>query len=188
MLDRIPKNRQYGYIGIILAAAVFYIGWSIYSKPSQQPGQGFVPAKPAVNSDKVPGSTVKVPLKVVPKKAVKREFPEAHVDDPDDEVIDTADIPPAPNGATAITTMNVQTGEAHTEIKIKEPPWFALERTNYIGIGIEQHYNGEQKGKVYYKRDFVRVKDLHLQGEAVIKAGTSRQVEGYAGANLELRF
>lgn len=134
---------------------------------------------------------LKVPLKVVPKIAVKAEFPEAHIEDPDEEVIDTGEIDPAPNGAIIITTINTITGEAHTEVKIKEAPWFAFERQNYLGAGYELHFNGDQKAKGYYKRDLVRIKNIHLQGEAVITvplSGAQGKIEGFVGGNLEYRF
>ena len=114
----------------------------------------------------------------------------AHLDGPDDEVIDTADIGPAPNGAITITTMNTVTSEARTEVKIKPSPWFALESQNYLGGGYELHVNGDQKVKGYFKRDLVRVKDVHLQGETVVKLPVNGmgKAEGFVGGNVEWRF
>lgn len=184
------SRRKLLIYALVLGAIIIYLLWSIYGSSPQQPKAGFVPAPPAVTTPKVPGPKLTVPLMIVPKAAVKRKYPDAHIDDPDDQVIDTADIGPAPDGATTITTMNTNTGTAHTEVKIKPAPWFALERQNYLGIGYEMHLNGDQKAKVYFKRDLLRIKDIHLQGETVLKvplAGTAKTV-GFVGGNIEYRF
>lgn len=182
-----PKWRMYLYGAVALISAG-YLAWSIWSTRPQSPAAGFVPAKPAVISAKIPGPTLQV--KIIPKAAVKKKFPQAHVDGPGVEVIDTAIVPPAPDGAVTITTID-QTGEARTEIQLKQAPWFALQRRNYLGIGYELHLNGEQNIKLYYKRDLVRIKNLYLQGEAEIKIPvnyTRGEIEGYAGGNAEYRF
>ncbi len=186
-----PIPRVAYFYGFAIIAIAIYLAWSVYGNRPQQPSAGFVHTKPAVSSPKITGPNLTAPLKVVPKTAVKGKFPDAHIDDPDEEVIDTADIEPAPNGATTITTMNIQTGESRTELKMKEAPWFALERQNYLGLGYELHFNGEQMGKVYYKRDLLRIKDAHLQAETVIRFpvnGSQNKVEGFVGVNTEWRF
>lgn len=189
-LSLFPVWRRYLYGGVLLAV-VAYIAWSKWGPRPQLPVAGFVAAKPAVSAKKVDGPLLKVPLRIVPKESVKRKFPSAHIDDPKDEVIDTAEIGPAPNGAVTITTVDTQTGEAKTEVKMKEAPWFALERQNYLGLGYELHTDGSQKVKLYLKRDLFRIKDAHAQAEAQVRAtinGDSGQVEGYVGGNVEYRF
>lgn len=185
----IPRSRQWLYGGIALAI-IIYLAWSIWGTRPQQPGQGFVVAKPAVSHAKVNGPVVTVPIKIVPKQAVKDKFPDAHVDDPDGEVIDTADIPPAPHGATAITTIDTKTGEAHTEVKIKEAPWFAFERNNEIGAGYGINTNGRQIATIHYRRDILRVKDVHLSGqvEAASSMDTASKPEGRATLQVNWRF
>ena len=189
-LSKLPTWRRYLYGGILLAVLI-YLAWSKWWPRPQLPVAGFVAAKPAVSAKKVDGPLLKVPLRIVPKESVKRKFPEAHIDDPKDEVIDTADIDPAPNGAITITTVDTQTGEAKTEVKMKEAPWFALERQNYLGLRYELHTDGSQKVKIYLKRDLFRIKDAHAQAEAQLRApinGSGGQVEGYVGGNAEYRF
>lgn len=189
-LTKLPTWRRYLYGGILLAVLA-YLAWSKWGPRPQLPAAGFVAAKPAVSAKKVDGPLLKVPLRIVPKESVKRKFPDAHIDDPEDEVIDTADIDPTPNGAIAITTIDTATGEAKTEVKMKEAPWFALERQNYLGLGYELHTDGSQKVKLYLKRDLFRVKDAHAQAEALVRApinGGSDGVEGYVGGNVEYRF
>lgn len=189
-LLQVPKTRLYIY-GAVALLVLIYLAWSLCGSQPQQPSAGFVAAVPAVTAPKVDGPIVKVPLKIVPKKKVKEDHPDAHIDAPGVEVIDTAIIPQAPNGAVTITTLDTTTGVATTEVKIKPAPWFALERTNYAGIGYELHWNGDQKAKGYYKRDLVRIKDAHLQAEAQIRIpvnGSDGKAEGFIGGNLEYRF
>lgn len=181
------KTRQYLY-GFAAVISAGYLAWSLWGLQPQTAASGFVAAKPAILSAKVPGPTIQV--KVVPKSVVKKKFPQAHIEGEGTEVIDTTIIPPAPDGATTITTIDPD-GEARTEIMINQAPWFALQRKNYLGAGYELHLNGEQKIKLYYKRDLARVKDLYLQAEAQIKIPTNfirSDIEGYAGGNVEYRF
>ena len=188
MISRIPVWRRYLYGFLVLLGSV-YIGWSIWWPTPQKPSAGFQVAKPAVPTAKVPGPVVKVPIKIVPKAAVKDKFPEAHVDDPDEEVIDTADIGDAPNGATTVTTLNTITGESKTEVKIKEAPWFAFEHGNTAGVGYEVGTQGS-KVPIYYRRDILRIKDLHLVGEVGGKIALSpaQQSEVHGAGLVEMRW
>lgn len=182
----LPLLRKY-YLHIALAVVVLtYTTWSVFSKHPQQPSAGFVVAKPAIAPPKVDGPVLKAPLKIVPKKKVKEKFPEAHIAD-DEEVIDTANIDELPDGGTAIITI-APNGETRTEIKAKETPWFAFERKNYLGVGYELHPTG-QAVKAYYKRDLLRIKDIHIQGEAQVKMPlTINSPEAFIGGNVEYRF
>lgn len=181
----IPRRRLIVY-AVIAGLGLIYLAWSFW--PRSTPATGFVAAKPAVSAPKIDGPTVTVPLKIVPKKKVQQQFPSANVGGDDTEVIDTADIPNAPNGVTTITTINTQTGEAQTQYQAKEAPWFALERQNYIGLGYGVATGGKTALRGYYKRDLVRVKDIHLQGELAATVRDDRTAEGTAFVNLEWRF
>lgn len=184
-LQQIPKWRLYLYVAVTLLVTI-YIGWSAWGERPQNSAQGFVAAKPAIPEAKVPGPTVQV--KVVPKTAVKRKFPEAHISDKE-EVIDTAKVPAAPNGATTITTIDTDTGEAHTEVKINEAPWLALERNNYLGAGYEIGTDGT-KIPIYYKRDILRIKNVHLQAEVGGKVALDPRgkSEAHGTALMEYRW
>jgi hypothetical protein len=83
---------------------------------------------------------------------------------------------------------NLSTGEATTSYTPKPAPWFALERRNTLGTGYETSTDGTRV-PVYYRRDLVRVKDVHLVGEVggKIPVGTGK-LEGHAGAYAEWRF
>jgi hypothetical protein len=180
------KNNVAGLVAILLIA--IYGVWSIWFKPVPTPDKGFIQPKPAVDSPKKNGPVIKPPVKVVDKGDVKDKFPEAQIKD-DEEWVDTADIPPAPNGATVLVKIDTQSGEVTSQVENKKAPWFAFENNNYIGGGIEQHFDGEQKFKGYYKRDILRIKDIHLQGGATGKVNRALDKgEGFAEINLEYRF
>ena len=175
---------------IVVAACalcvVGYLFWCLVHIPVPKPDV-FTKAAPAVMAPKVAGPTLAVPLKVVPKAAVRKALPSLVIPE-GDEVIDTADIPPMPNGVKAVTFMDVSTGEATTQYTPKPAPWFALEDRNTVGAGYEASTEGSRV-PIYYRRDILRVKDLHLVGEVggKIPVGAGK-VEGHAGAYAEWRF
>ena len=165
-----------------------YLCWVLWVQPKQTPTDGFVTPPQAVPGGKVPGPTIKPPVKIIPKPAVKKKFPEAQIAN-DEEWVDSAEVPPAPNGAVVLTKIDTITGDVTTQIENKKAPWLAFESTNYIGVGVEFHPGGEQDGKLYYKRDLLRVKDIHLQGAVQGKINrTLDKGAAFIGANLELRF
>jgi hexokinase len=142
--------------------------------------------KPAVSGKKKPGP--QVGIQIVPKPPVKDEFPDAIIAELE-EWIDTAEVPPAPNGATVLTKIDTTTGETSNQIEMKPPPWFALERGNTLGAGYEIGSQGT-KIPLYYRRDILRVKDVHLIGEigGKIALDPAEKSEGHAAALVEFRF
>jgi len=93
------------------------------------------------------------------------------------------------NGGTTITKIDTATGETSTVFRPNEAPWFAFERKNYLGAGVEVGTSG-QKAVVYYRRDILRVKDIHLQVKpAEIKVPIDGgRLEINAGAYVEYRW
>lgn len=181
-----PKLTPSNIAIIVLAIfVVAYGAWMKWFKPTPLPTQGFVQPAPAVTEPKVSGPTVK--LKVVPKKAVLDEFPQLPIAD-DEEVVDTADIDECENGATIIVKTDTVTGNTTTLVQGKEAPWFAFEDKNYVGVGAELYVDGEKKVKGYYKRDLLRIKNIHLQLGVSGKISDKKTVEGFAESNVEFRF
>ena len=171
----------------LLLLAIGLLAWSSVGTSAPKPAV-FIPAAPAVTAPKVAGPSLQVPLQLVPKAAVRKKFGSALTLPADSEVIDTTDIPKAENGVDTVTTMNTTTGTASTVFLPKAAPWFALEDRNTIGAGYEESTEGARV-PVYYRRDILRVKDLHLVGEVggKIPVGAGK-VEGHAGAYAEWRF
>lgn len=175
-------------IGWILAVVtmIVYTAWMTFFRIPPTPTTAFIPSKPSVTTPKVEGVTIKTPIKIVPKTAVIKKHPAAQIKD-DEEWVDTVDFPPAPNGAVVLTKIDTLSGEVTNQIQNKKAPWFSFEDNNYIGIGAEQHIGDQQYYKIYYKRDLVRIKDVHLQFDSEAKAGNS-DIQGFVGVNIELRF
>jgi hypothetical protein len=172
---------------ICVCCVAGYLCWSLVHTPAPKPGAIIHPA-PAVTAPKVEGPMLKVPLRVVPKPDVLRKFPQIGTIAPALEVVDTAIIPATDNGGSTITFTNVTTGLSSTVFIPKAAPWFALESRNTLGVGYEAATSGTRV-PVYYRRDLVRVKDLHLVGEVggKIPLGVGK-IEGHAGAYAEWRF
>lgn len=174
-----------------IAALLFiivYLAWSLWGARPPTPGQGFQPTKPAVSADKVPGPVIKPPIKVVPKKKVAQKYPEAVITD-SEEWVDTVKVPQAPNGAVVLTKIDTVTGEITNQVKINKPPWFAFERNNTLGAGYEIGTQGA-KIPIYYRRDVLRVKDIHLLAEVGAKIALSpvEQSEVHGAVLAEWRF
>jgi len=175
-------------IAMLALLVVCYLFWS-FAHTRHTAGNASTPVTPApaITVSKVAGPRLSVPLQVVPSAAVHRAMPGISVP-PGQEVVDTADIPETDNGVQTVTFMNLSTGTARTVYVSKLAPWFALEDKNTLGAGYEASSTGDRI-PIYYRRDIVRVKDLHLVGElgGKIPVGPGR-LEGHAAGYLELRF
>lgn len=159
-------------------------------KPENQ-GAGYQVAPPAKPVSNVPKIDAPAPphIKVIPKKVAKTKLglPEDVADDDTEEVIDTAEIPPAPNGATTVTVMNTKTGDSKTLVKVKPQPFFAFEKTGAAGIRYGITSNGDQQAAVFARQDILRVMDVHLsvtaEARTVPTKGTSE-----AAASVEISY
>jgi hypothetical protein len=190
-IQSISQTRLIVYASLFLFIIV-YVVWSIFFAPHQQSTTTFQQPKPAVEAKKEPGPLLTVPIQIVPKKEVIREFPTAQIAN-DEEFVDTSEIAPTDNGGITLTKVDTVTGEIRTDFKPNEAPWLGFENKNYLGIGVEAGTKGAN-GNFYYKRDILRMKDLHLQVKPIeiavpIDQGVSlKELNIKAGANLEYRW
>jgi hypothetical protein len=177
------------YAGIAaLFFIIVYLAWSLWGARPPTPGQGFQPTKPAVSTEKVSGPAIKSPIKIVPKKKVAQKYPEAVITE-SEEWVDTAKVPPAPNGAVVLTKVDTVTGEVTSQVEINKAPWFAFERSNTLGVGYEIGTQGA-KIPIYYRRDILRIKDIHLLAEvgAKIAVSPAEKSEAHGAVLAEWRF
>ena len=174
--------------GAALLLLISYLVWSIWFKPTPLSVGVWTKPSPAVQAGKVPGPTIPVPVKVVPKPAVKKKFPNAPIED-DEEWVDTLDLAPAPNGAIVLTKINTKSGEVTNEVTAKPAPWLAFEGTNAIAAGYEVGTDGA-KIPIYYRRGLARMKDVHLIAEVGGKVALdpAAKSEAHIGAVLEYRW
>lgn len=190
-IKSISKTRLIVYACLVLFI-IAYVVWSMFFAPHQQSTTTFQQAKPAVETKKEPGPILTTPIQIVPKKKVISEFPTAQIAD-DEEFVDTSVITPTDNGGVTLTRIDTMTGEVRTDFKPNEAPWLGFENKNYLGIGVEAGTKGAS-GNFYYKRDILRMKDVHLQVKPIeiavpIDQGVSlKELNLKAGANLEFRW
>lgn len=188
----IPMSRFIIYIGC-LVAGIIYLGWSFWPKEKIGAKEFQIPnqARGLAKIPKIDGPLLTVPVKIIPKAAVNKLYPDAKVAT-NEEVVNSADIPASDNGHTMIDTIDKETGEVHSQIKEKKAPWFALQNKNAIGLGAEQYINGTQKAKLYYRRDLLRIKDIYIAGELSgklpLSGGNDTKIEGSIGVYTEWRF
>jgi hypothetical protein len=189
-LYMIPVWRRRLYTGLVVISVV-YVGWSFYHQPPLPEGVFHQPVA-AVDTPKIPGPVLQVPIKIIPKAVIKKEYPEYHAaDSPVVEVVDTAVIPPSENGGTTITHVDTSTGDVVTSYEPEKAPWFAPQDKNYLGISVGGSTSDGMIGRGYYKRDILRVKDVFLQveGDVMVRPDApTRQVEGVAWVNAEYRW
>jgi len=169
-----------------------YLIWSHVRTPPPVAGAIIHPA-PAVQAEKVPGPTLKVPLRIVPPVAVEKKFPQLGPIAPSKPVVDTAVIPRTDNGGATVSFANISTGEVSTVFIPAKAPWISLEARNYAGVAIGASTYDGAVGKAYYKRDVLQVKGVFLQVEADAIARPNavdrgRVVEGVGWVNIEIRW
>ena len=184
--EGIPKGRLIVY-GLLFVFGAAYLLWAIFKKPAPST-EKFEQTKPAINVAKVAGPVLKVPIRILPKEAVVKKLPSV-VLKPEEEVVNTGKITPAPYGGTTVDTIDTTTGEVKEQFKPNAAPWFSFEDKNYIGAG----YNISNQGAtvpVYWKRDVFQIKELHFQTNIGLKIPVepSARFEWNAGANVEYRF
>lgn len=176
----------------VFSLLALWMGWLWHGKQPTAP-QDWSPAAPAHQVGVLPKVDHPAPpkIKVLPKKAAAKKLglPSAVTDDPDTEIIDTAEIPQAPDGATTVTTINMQTGEAKTIVKATPRPLFAFLRTGAAGIRYGISSNGDQQAAIFVRQDVLRVANIYLagtiEGRTVSTKGTS---EAYGAVEVSYRW
>jgi len=157
-----PKWILYGVIAL-LAFLLIYLGWSMFHK-KEQSTEVWEDTKPAVKAKKKPGPVIKVPIQTVPEGPVFQQFPTLPPLKVGEVFVDTAKIPVADNGGTAVVRADTNTGLITTQFKPNPPPWFAFEDKNYIGGAYRQSSQGASV-PVWLKRDIAQVKGFFVQAE-----------------------
>lgn len=180
----------------ILAAALTLLAlWSLWLWYGKQPTapQNWQQAPAAPKVAGIPKVSHPAPkqIKVIPKAiAVKAlDLPQEVAGDDNQQVIATADIAPAPDGATAVTVMDTATGESKVLVKAKPRPLFAFQRSGAAGIRYGIDTNGQQQAAVFVRQDVLRVGNLFVAATAEARTvptkGTS---EAYGALEVSYRW
>lgn len=180
---------------ILIAALVILAAWWLWlwhgNKPKlPQQWQEAPPAKQVAGITKVDH---KAPpkVKVLPKKTAgtKLNLPTDVAQDDQQQIIATADIAPAPDGATAVAVMDMTTGDSKILIKAKPRPVISFLRSGAAGVRYGISSQGEQQAAVFVRQDVLRVMELHLSLTAEARtAPASGKSEAFGAIEVSYRW
>ena len=158
--------------GVVLVCKTFL--WPFESTSSPSPMQ-VAPEATAVAGLEKQSLPQPVVVKAYPKAAaVKRlHLPQDVADDPDQQVISSAELKPSRGGYVTATVLDTRTGEAVTRVTEKPRPLFELGGQTELGVRLGITSRGQQQAAVYARQDLIRVGMVTLAGYGEANAGGS---------------
>lgn len=190
--EKLKQPRTWLLLAAFLLLAAWLV-WLWYGKRDALPTKSYQAAPPAPAVAGV--STVDHPappvIKVIPKAVAskKLDLPADVAGNDNKQVISTADIAPAPYGATTVTVMDNTTGDSTTLVKAKPKAVFAFLRTGAVGVRYGIASSGDQQAALFVRQDVVRVANIHLsvtvEARTVPTKGTS---EAFGAAEISYRW
>lgn len=109
--------------------------------------------------------------------AVKRlQLSQDVADDPNQQVISSAELKPSRGGYVTATVLDTRTGEAVTRVTEKPRPLFELGGQTELGLRLGITSKGEQQAAVYARQDLVRVGIVTVAGYGEVDAGGGQPV------------
>lgn len=181
---------------LLVAAFLLLAGWLVwlwYGKPDALPTKSYQTAPPApavADVPKVPHAAPPV-IQVIPKAVAskKLDLPAEVASNDNKQVISTADIAPAPDGAVAVTVMDTTTGESTTLVKANPKPLFAFLRTGAVGMRYGIASSGDQQAALFARQDVVRVANIHLSVTAEARTvPTKGSSEAFVAVEVSYRW
>lgn len=176
-------------IGIILL--MVWLGWLWYGNQPVVP-KDWAQTAPAHQVGGMPKIDHPAPptVKVLPKKQAgkKLQLPSDIQDDDNQQIIDTAEIPSAPDGATTTTVMDMQTGQSKTLVKINPRPLFKFLRSGAAGVRYGITTNGQQQIDLFVRQDVLRVGNVYLAATAEARTSATSQAEAYVAVEVSYRW
>lgn len=185
-------SRRYG---IVIAAVVFllaWLAWLWYGKQPQAPQSYLVapPAKAVAGINKV-DHPAPPRIKVIPKAEASKQLklPAEVAFDDNKQVISTADIDAAPDGATTVTVIDTTTGESNTLVRSKPKPLLAFLRTGAAGMRYGIDTSGQQQAVLFIRQDVLRVGNVYLSATAEARTVPTRGTsEAYGAVEVSYRW
>jgi len=188
-----PAWRRYLWLAVAVALAG-YLLWCRFGTQPIKPGT-------TVDAPTSPQIAQMARAEIHPQKVVvfadkaaavkKLGLPPEQAMDPKEALFQSTSTPATRHGSTTTTFLNTSTGRPRSVTTILPAPWFALERTNYAGVGIGMSSSDGVVYQAFLKRDLAQVKGVYLQGEAQVIARPSsidRKLEGIGWANAVYPF
>lgn len=180
---------------IYVTAVTLLAAWLVWLWYGKQPtaSQDWQQAPPAGQVAGIPRVDYSAPkkIRVIPKKAASKalDLPQDVAQDDNQQVIATADIAPAPDGATAVTIMDTTTGESKVLVKAKPRPLFAFLRSGAAGIRYGIDSRGDQQAALFVRQDVLRVGNVHLGLTAEARTVPTRgEAEAYGAVEVSYRW
>ena len=189
--DKGNRQRLWWYGGGLLVAlllASFAKGY--WQSPGAVPGYQVAKAAIAVSGMKKQEIKAKT-VKALPKREAskKLDLPPDVTDDDQQEIIDTAEIPPAPRGATTVTVLDTVTGDSKTLVKIKPRPLVEILTGTAVGLRYGLTSKGTQAVDAYIRRDLLRIGHVHLAAYGEVRSTiTNPEPEARGMLDVSLRW
>lgn len=160
------RNVKWIALGILALALISLAVNRFWPKPAPAPttytAAAPIPAVANVPTVELPPQRVVV---LVKQEAIKKlpDLPPEIKNDPKQQITATADIPPSPNGGSAVAFINRTTGRSGIIYKAKPQPLIGFPSDITVGVryGVTTRAPG-QEGQLYGKWDFFRVGKAYL--------------------------
>ena len=186
------RNYKIWFLAAAFSVLALWLVWLWYGKQPTAP-ENWHPAPAAPPVAGIPKTDHAAPkkIRVIPKAKASKALglPQDIAQDDGKQVISTADIGPAPDGATAVTIMDTTTGESTTLVKFKPRPLVAFQRGGAAGIRYGIDSRGNQQAALFVRQDVLRVANVYLAATAEARTapvkGTS---EAYGAVEVSYRW
>lgn len=180
---------------VLIFACTVLAGWLIWlwygNKPTLSTEYKAAPAAAQVSGMQKEDHAPPPKIRVLPKAAASKKLglPQEIAQDDNKQIISTANIAPAPDGATTVTVMDTTTGEATTIVKANPRPLFSFLRSGAAGVRYGIDTAGGQQVAIFARQDVFRVGEIHVSGtiEARHHKKTDKAV-GFAGLEVSYRW
>ncbi len=175
----------------LLAIAACYFAYRTYCmgmpKPSATPMQIAPQASVLAGVEKQPLPQPVIVRAYNKAQAVKKlQLPQGVADDPDSQVISSAELGPSKGGYVTATVLDTRTGEAVTRVTEKPRALFELGGQTELGLRYGLTSRGGQQAAVYARQDLLRISAVTVAGYGEVNAGSASQSE--AKAMLDIRM
>jgi hypothetical protein len=174
-----------GVLAALLLVATASAVYHWYKKPTTITVTEYLPAKPIPQAAKIKPVKVPGPKEVTtldkPTLLQKIELPQSFKDNPNEQAIATAQVPPYKGKTNVVAVMNVKEGTTEILAKQEPLPLFGFVNDREIGIRAGINIKGEPVTSIYGSWDFARIGSVHVgayadadsigQAKAQVKVG-----------------